>query len=243
LVMAFMLPLYLILERRGDKYLTYLSVMSGTLIAFFDFLTTETLTILMPLALILAVRAKENRLGTFRSNLPLIIKNGAVWGVAYVATLSTKWMLTAVFTGRNTFLTAFEYMTWHSGESLDSFMIERADSFLSASIANVSIMFGSQARTEYNYALFGVLISAVLLLLLWYPLKGKENRKDAPMILLCLGSVVFIRYLVLNGHSFVHGFFTYRALATVVFGVLAAFWLNTYVVQKKNVNNKKRRRT
>ena len=59
------IPLYLIFERKGDKWLTVLSIISGTAVAFFDFLTTETVTILLPLALVITVRAKEGRLPPF----------------------------------------------------------------------------------------------------------------------------------------------------------------------------------
>lgn len=48
-------PAFLKLEKRGDTPLALLSVASGTMTAFFDFLTVETITILVPLILVTAV--------------------------------------------------------------------------------------------------------------------------------------------------------------------------------------------
>lgn len=69
-------PLYLWLEKKGDQWLTLLSVAAGTAVAFFDFLTTETLTLLLPLILVMAVRTKEGRLSPMRESLRLIVTCG-----------------------------------------------------------------------------------------------------------------------------------------------------------------------
>lgn len=73
-------PLYLWLEKKGDQWLTLLSVAAGTAVAFFDFLTTETLTLLLPLILVMAVRTKEGRLSPMRESLRLIVTCGICWG-------------------------------------------------------------------------------------------------------------------------------------------------------------------
>ena len=56
-------PAFLRAEKKGDFHLNTVAIVSGTLTAFFDFLTTETVAILIPLILIVAVRSKERRLG------------------------------------------------------------------------------------------------------------------------------------------------------------------------------------
>ena len=67
-------PAFLRAEKQGNFYLNLLAIVSGTLTAFFDFLTTETVTILIPLILVIAIRSRECRLGspkkTLRKGIP-----------------------------------------------------------------------------------------------------------------------------------------------------------------------------
>ena len=56
-VIAFIICiLCLLLEKKGDCNLLFLSVASGTLVSFYDFLTTETMTILLPLIFVISIR-------------------------------------------------------------------------------------------------------------------------------------------------------------------------------------------
>jgi len=45
--------------------------------------------------------------------------------------------------------------------------------------------------------------------------------------------VVFLRYLVLNNHSYLHEFFTYRALAAPILALLLVLRLNTGLPEKR----------
>lgn len=72
-----------------------------------------------------------------------------------------------------------------------------------------------------------------MLLSVWYLLRGKEKQPHAAALLLFLGSLVLVRCLVLNNHSYLHCFFTHRALVTLVFSLLASVWLNISLPQKK----------
>ena len=54
--------LYVLLEKKGDIYVTVLSVIGGAAAAFFDFLTAETLSILLPLLLVVIIRYSDDRL-------------------------------------------------------------------------------------------------------------------------------------------------------------------------------------
>lgn len=51
--------------------------------------------------------------------------------------------------------------------------------------------------------------------------------------LLIIGAAVFFRYALLQNHSYLHEFFTYRALATTVFSVLSAVVLSSCGADKK----------
>jgi len=103
LVSLVLCPIYIWAEKKGDSILPLLSVISGTAVAFFDFLTTETVSLLLPLLLVVSVRAKENRLGTGRETFRLLIKCGTAWLFSYGGTFLIKWTVTSLIIGQDVF--------------------------------------------------------------------------------------------------------------------------------------------
>ena len=232
-ILAFMLiPLFLALERRGDKWLTVLSVISGTAVAFFDFLTTETVTILLPLALVVAVRAKENRLGGIKENLILLLKCGICWGFAYGGAFIVKWLIASMVTNTNAFETALSSVAERMGNKVEMYA-DKPKSILSSVAANLSMLFGSEMRVEVGRTALGIIFFVLILLSVWYLFRGKEKKPVPAIVLFILGAVVLIRCFVLNNHSYLHSFFTYRALVTPVFALFAAMWLNIELPHRK----------
>ena len=232
-ILAFVLvPLYLILERRSDKWLTILSVISGTAVAFFDFLTTETVTILLPLALVIAVRAKENRLGSLKENLLLILKCLLCWAFAYGGAFIVKWLIASMVTNTNAFEKALASVMERMGNKVEIYA-DKPKSIFSSLAANLSMPFGSEIRVDAGRTALGIIFAILILLSVWYLFRGKHKRPAAALLLLGLGFLVLIRCLVLNNHSYLHCFFTYRALITPVFALLSAMWLNIELPQKK----------
>ena len=224
LVAFAMLPLFLLWERRNDRALTVLSTIAGTAVAFFDFLTTETVTILLPLMLVIAVRAKEGRLGAMRDDLLLLLRCGAAWGLSYVAAFPVKWAAAGAVSGAGVFSTALASVGERIGGVKD--FTEPPDSFLSAPLSNLNMLFGGPARVNYAQILIGCGLALLLLLSVWYLLRGKEKQTQAAILLLMLGALVLLRYLVLNNHSYLHCFFTYRALVSLIFALTASVLLN-----------------
>ncbi|MBR3694299.1 MAG: hypothetical protein IKL88_07225, partial [Erysipelotrichales bacterium] len=220
-----LIPVYLYLEKKNDHYLSYLSVISGVSIAFFDFLTTETMTILLPLAIVFAVRYKENRLGTLKETILKIIQYGMIWGISYIATFITKWSLATIITGTNAFTSALSSVGERVSGDLSNFA-ESPDTFLSAPLANIMMLWGGPVRVDYIRILVNVSLTLLILFSIWYLFRSKKFHKDITMILLFLGGIVFIRYLLLNNHSYLHCFFTYRAMITVIFTLLTSLSLN-----------------
>ena len=232
-ILAFVLvPLFLILERRDDKWLTILSVVSGTAVAFFDFLTTETVTILIPLALVIAVRTKENRLGSLKENLLLLLKCGICWVLSYGGAFIVKWLIASMITNTNAFETALSSVAERMGNKVEMYA-DKPKSILSAVAANLSMLFGSEIRVDAGRTALGIIFLVLILLSVWYLFRGKDKKSEATIILIVLGAVVLIRCLALNNHSYLHCFFTYRALVTPIFALLAAMWLNIELPHKK----------
>jgi len=234
LLAAVFIPVFLKKERRGDNWLEVLSIISGVAVAFFDFLTTETVAILLPLALVLAVRAKENRLGSLKATLLLLLKCGICWLCAYGGAFIVKWIAAGIVTGENAFALAFSSAQVHAlGGNMQSIDLEnRPEHFFSGLLANLTVLFGGTERLQFGRVAFSMVGCLLLIFSVWYMFRKKERSGEA-IPLLILGGLVFVRMFALNNHSYVHEFFVYRALVTPIFALLTAVWLNIELPHKK----------
>lgn len=223
-ILCFMLcPIYLWAERKNEHLLTYISVVGGTLTAFFDFLTCETAVILLPLILIISVRLEGGRLGEVKKELFLILKCLACFFLSYGGMFLMKWLLSSLVTGSNKLALAVSQaeirVAGGSDEMPDSLFLR----IPSAVTANLTVLFGGSARVELKRVILCLSALCAVFGSLYY-LFGK--RKRGAWLMLALGTVVLARYMVLSNHSYLHGFFTYRALIVPVTAVISAFLLS-----------------
>ena len=222
-IICFLLcPFYLWAERKRESLLTYLSVAGGVTIAFFDFLTTETVTIVFPLILVTAVRAAEGRLGSLKRNVRSFVLCGFGWIGAYAGTFTVKWAAVSLATGNNKFLAALSSAEERFGGSLQATGTDNPVLRIPMAVAaNLTVLFGGEERVEPARIIMGILFIFLIMGSVLYLFYQKESNKDGIKLLLMLGMVVFLRYMVLNNHSYMHEFFTYRALISPVMAGLA----------------------
>lgn len=241
LVSLTMCLLFLWLEEKGEDTLLMLSVISGVSIAFFDFLTSETLAILLPLILVVLVRWQDGRLGTFRENLTWMLHCICVWGISYVMTFLVKWTAASAATGENKFLSAIRSAGVRFAGTSQEENLPLLQQIPYAVFANLSTLFGGEKRVDFGNILIGLLVAVLIFGGGYYLLHGKEKQKDVTCTVLVLGAVPYLRYLVLNNHSYLHEFFTYRAQAVTVIALCAVVWCNReprIFTQKKQVKKK-----
>lgn len=227
-----LLPFFILLEKNHPKSLYYLSCISGVSVAFFDFLTTETLAILLPLIIVIALRAKDGRAGTFKEIALFSIKCLAIWGVSYVMTFVLKWAIASLVTGENCFGSAFSSVTERFGGKFEGYF-EQPQNIFSSVYTNLAVPFGAESRNAFMLSLLGTVIFMLTVFSVWYVFRSKEGEKNASLAILAVACLVPVRFFVLNNHSFLHCFFTYRALCSVVFAIFAALWLNIGKTKKK----------
>lgn len=240
LVTLAMLPFFLALEKKGDTPLIILSVISGTMIAFFDFLTAETLTILIPLIIIMSARYSEGRFKTVRTETITAAKCSAGWLLAYGGTFLVKWTAASAVTGENKFAAALSSAEERIGGNTQ--LVSPAAQIFAAPITNISTMMGGRERAELLPAAAGILLIAAAVMAALYLLRTRGNIKAKELItvLFILGAVPYIRYIVLNNHSYLHDFFTYRAQAASVLALLTAIgasYRKPPKIQKKRGKN------
>lgn len=219
---------YLLFEKKGNNCLMVLAIAGGELIAFFDFLTTETIVILLPLILVITVRAWDGRIGTGKDNFRLIVTQGMAWLTSYGMTIFMKWMLASVITGENKFLTAL-YMAKErvNGNVTMEEGINPVLQIWRAPAANLSVLFGGTKRIE----MFPLTAGIILVIIFWIIFvismwKVTKEKKTAFKMLFVLGFMIIMRYIVLSNHSYLHAFFTYRGLISMILAMLSMILLN-----------------
>ncbi len=231
LVTLALLPLYILFER-NDGALSIFAVISGVMIAFFDFLTCETLTILIPLIIVFIMRKQENRLPGFKDCFLLTIKCGAAWFLSYSGAYIVKWSAASLVTGENKFaaaLTSVEERLIGEAEELDP-----VAQFFLAPLANISTLFGGEDRVSWGNIAAGLIISAVVLGAVFYLFRSREKfDRSFTLTMLILGALPLVRFFLLNNHSYLHEFFTYRALASTILALFAMLWYSLEFRPKK----------
>lgn len=231
LVTLALLPLYILFEK-NDGALSILAVISGVMIAFFDFLTCETLTILIPLIIVFIMRKQDNRLPGFRGCFMLTMKCGTAWFLSYSGAYIVKWSAASLVTGENKFAVALT--------SVEERLIGEAEElapvaqFFLAPLANISTLFGGYDRVSWGNIAVGLIISAVVLGSVFYLFRSSEKYdRNFSLMMLILGALPFVRFFVLNNHSYLHEFFTYRALASTILALFAMLWYSLEFRPKK----------
>ena len=231
LVTLALLPLYILFEK-NDGALSIFAVISGVMIAFFDFLTCETLTILIPLIIVFIMRKQDNRLPEFKDCFLLTMKCGTAWFLSYSGAYIVKWSAASLVTGENKFaaaLSSVEERLVGEAEELDP-----VAQFFLAPLANISTLFGGYERVSWGNIAAGLIISAVVFGAVFYLFRCREKfDRSFTLIMLILGALPFVRFFVLNNHSYLHEFFTYRALASTILALFAMLWYSLEFRPKK----------
>ncbi|MGN0415388.1 MAG: hypothetical protein ACI4FX_07840 [Agathobacter sp.] len=190
-------------------------LIGGIVTNYLDFLTTETLTLTVPLLLILWVDIHRNGNSSGRSLLSKAGKAALAWGFGYVGMWVMKWVLAAIVLQEN----VMPYISEHIGERIGGDIgIGLGQYIIGAVLNNVKCLF------PFGYGVAGMFAGMALLLFVvyvGYVYHKKHICRERILLYVLIGLLPYIRYIVLHNHSYLHCFFTYRAqLATILAIVL-----------------------
>lgn len=210
ILMTAMLICFVVHERAEKEKIFQLSIISGVLTCFFDFLTVETVTITVPLLFLFVMKQNAGRLGAWKKEFGFMMASCFSWGLSYGGMFLGKWLLAISLMGNRVFgqvLDAAGYRVAHGGSE------GMLSGLYHAAAYNISCLLGIG---EISVWAIGICL-AVLVILFW---KGGTFGR----LLLCLGTVPYLRYLLLSGHSVEHYFFTYRAQIVTIMAVGMIVW-------------------
>ena len=186
--------------------------LTGIIAAYLDFLTTETVTLLIPLLLILRIRGRQHM--NAESDWMLTLKSCFSWFVGYVGMWAMKWVMASIVLKQN----VMQYVTEHIEERISGDVgLALPEYLLQAILRNVGRLF------VFDYGFVGAMVLGSLIFFFvfipvwknWVSVKTKIN-KSRVVLFFSFGLIPYIRYLVLHNHSYGHYCFTYRAQAASV---------------------------
>lgn len=203
-----------------------LFLITGMVTVFLDFLTTETLTITVPLLFILRLSEKKP---LKESNLALFsFKCCSLWLIGYIGMWVSKWIMASIVLKMN----VMPYVTEHIEErSVGSVGFSSLQEYLIKAVTlNLKRLF------PYEYGIFGaVLLFVVLFLTIMVPVLMNKVRLQSQIdwkrisLYFGLGLIPFARLLVMHNHAVIHCFFAFRAFAATV---LAICFIGLELVEK-----------
>ena len=190
----------------------------GMVAAFFDFLTTETLTLLVPLLLILRIRQRQWN-PSVRSEWLLVIKSCVAWLIGFVGMWMMKWVLASVVLQQNVMPFVVGHIEERIGHNVTGLEIS-GNMYIDTLLLNFKKLF----PLEYGYSGAVLVLGAVFIFFVVPTISGKVSMRNEIRwcqigLYLLLGLVPYVRYFVLYNHSYIHSFFTYRAQAATVLAI------------------------
>lgn len=227
-LIASIVTVNLVLKEKYDRIPIFFMLI-GMVTIYLDFLTTETLTLLIPLLLMLRVIRYRNFKGNEyclksktensidKSSFWISFKVIVAWFAGYIGAWIMKWVLASMILHQN----VMPFVNSHISERINGDVRGSISTYLyEAIVRNFRCLF----FIEYGFP--GQIITLLLLIVLIVApvvrgsVKLKSNIKWSMIGLYALlGSVPFIRFLVLHNHAWNHYFFTYRALASSIVAI------------------------
>ncbi len=209
-----------------------LFLITGMATNFFDFLTTEILTLLIPLLLLLAIRSRKDEKDEKPTLLGMSAKSAILWGIGYCGMWIMKWIVAAMVLGINT----LPYVTGHISQRIGTSSVSEGNP-IKALIANLITIL--PVSIGDMWAVF-TLIALIVLICFIIVYKKKNIKKEYLILYGIIALIPYIRYMVMNDHSTVCFEFTYRSqMATVLAIGLITIEM---VCERKSLNGNSKKR-
>lgn len=245
LVLAVELPIVFLMLEKKDANLYKILLCAGVVTAFVDFLTTETLTFTMPFLLYVIYKEKNGLLKSFKEEISIFIKAGLSWVSGYALMQLAKWMLAMAVLGPGAFVDALKQAGLRMnglstmGNVQGAQKVSFYEQITGAIWRNVGNLLPFKDTMKQSSVMAFITLIIVLTISIWYLFRTK-NDNCMFIMLLILMAIPFVRFVALNNHSYIHFFFTYRALlVSVTAWIYAMAWL---ILSYTTKNRRKRRR-
>ena len=226
--------LFLFLKKESEDKIRQkgllLMAVSGVVTCFVDLLTTETLTVTIPLLFLMIMLYEQGKLRGIKEEIRYLTGCGVTWGLSYIGMFLLKWLLAVMLLGPKAFTTAMqaagkrlggEVATGYAGADSSVNFGERIIGILYRNQGSLFPFKEKMTMGASMWLFFGV---CFLCFAIVYLLRPKKLPVNIIVICLLLGAVPYARYLILQNHSYIHYFFTYRAQLVTVVAIVYLTW-------------------
>lgn len=197
-----------------NKKLYILFFISGIITCYFDFLTTEIITILVPLILILTIRLQNQTFTNIKQEGKFILKAIILWFIAYTMMWLTKWVISAIVLNTSIVSVALNQAMYRINGQVSA--IPKSKLPFLAIKENFDILIPIILYREKVWEIVLTLATLIIVTLLILDRKNK-TKIDYMILMIFIAIVPYIRYFIMANHSYRHSFFTFRSqLATMM---------------------------
>lgn len=186
----------------------------GSLTAYLDLLTAPTLTLGLPLLVLIFMRQKTD----LRQGARMVISVAVWWGAAYVLTWATKWGLASLLTGTDVLGDAYNEVSYWSDNGTHYILSSFGKNF---------------GKIRWIYVILPLV--ALIVAACRYPL---HHRWGVAGQYLLVAFIPLMNFLLSPHQTAQHSIFAYRALATTIAALFLA--TATWVDWKTLAKNKKK---
>lgn len=207
-------------KENTNKKLNILFFITGIITCFLDFLTTEIITVLVPLVIIVSMRFKDNRIFSFKDEFIFIIKSMFLWFIGYAGMWLAKWCLAAIFLDINVIDAVKDSLINRvNGKVFDYSIAE----LMRLSIKrNFYILYPLILIKNKKWILTFIFIAHVVSFIMIFNKSKKENFKYL-LLMIIIALIPYARYIVLSNHSYRHCFFVFRSQMPTIMSIILVF--------------------
>ena len=194
----------------------------GMLTSFIDFLTAPLITLGIPLLMCLFIRNHLDEVFDWKKQIWTVFVCSSLWAIGYAGCWACKWILSTLVLGENGLDIATKKIAdWTSEMGAGSRWV--------AFEKNIRFYFFEQGLRVYLVFAIPVIVLAVKIIRHWNPVWYRG------LVYLPVTLFPYLWYLVVNGHSHYHPFFSHRIQAITAFGaMLFLIDLARWDVEKRN---------
>ena len=220
MLVASIMAVRIALSKKWQKSVS-LFFFTGIIIAFLDFLTAETITLVIPLLLLLVIGKKEDYKDRINPDVvdrcvgwKLVIKSCTAWLAGFCLMWGAKWMLASLILQQD----VGQYIRQHveeriGGEAYGKSLLQYC---LGAVGRNIRALLPFDYG-EFGYLILGIVIGAGIALIITHTItRRRAVNYQLVKMLFAIGCIPLVRYVVLHNHAWFHRSFTFRALAGTV---------------------------
>lgn len=223
----FIMQIVCIIALLIKKY-NVLFFITGMLTCFFDLLSTEIITLFVPMLYILMLKYKSNEINDIKKLIKELFTWAILWLLGYCLMWGAKWLLASIILNIN----ALDYVIDEAvnrvngkvGNYTTRYVIWNA---LALNIKTIYPFFMIKNTATVVCIIASIIIATILLM--------KRDKKSIAILLIFIGIALmpYIRYLILYNHSFVHSVFTFRDQLITIIALIVGIGIS---IDKKRLN-------